>query len=196
MRIDPPPSPPVARLTSPPATAADDPADDPPTVRPCRHGLWVTPWSLVTLTLRPPNSEAVVDPTGTAPPRVRSRSTWWDVVVATRSLWTRDASVQGHPATGSSSLIAVGTPPKGSDTSACSTAACARSGSRWAKALRSDASMAASVASSSSRGERSPARKASTSEQASPCQVSGAVWSGMADIMVRIAAGVRSLAVA
>jgi hypothetical protein len=64
----------------------------------------------------------------------------------------------------------VGTPPKGSDTSAAAAAARARSGSTWEKALRSLASMAASVASSSSFGDRSPARKASTSEQASPVQ--------------------------
>src|SRR5262245_50018902 len=79
MRIDPPPSPPVARLTSPPETAAAEPADDPPTVRPYRHGLCVTPWILVTLTLRPPNSLAVVLPTGTAPPIPSRRSTTCDV---------------------------------------------------------------------------------------------------------------------
>src|SRR3954468_6399232 len=75
MRIEPPPSPPVARLTSPPATAAADPLEEPPTVRPCRHGLWVTPFRRVTLTFRPPNSLAVVWPTGTAPPRPSSRDT-------------------------------------------------------------------------------------------------------------------------
>src|SRR5690554_2499878 len=110
MRMEPPPSPPVARLTSLPATADAEPPEEPPTVLPCRHGLWVTPLILVTLTLRPPNSLAVVWPTGTTPPRSKSRSIWWDVWVATRSLNTSDASVQGQPATGSSSLIAVGTP--------------------------------------------------------------------------------------
>src|SRR5437660_712409 len=99
MRIDPPPSPPVARLTRPPATAAAEPADDPPTVRPCRQGLWVTPLSLVTLTFNPPNSLAVVCPTGTAPPRPTSRSTRREVVVARRWRKTSDASVRGHPAT-------------------------------------------------------------------------------------------------
>ena len=73
MRIDPPPSPPVARLTSPPETAAADPPEDPPAVRPRRHGLWVTPLMRVTLTLSPPNSLAVVAPTGTAPPRSSRR---------------------------------------------------------------------------------------------------------------------------
>src|SRR3954468_11912735 len=95
MRIEPPPSPPVARLTSPPATAAADPLDEPPTVRPWRHGLWVTPLILVTLTFRPPNSLAVVLPIGTTPPRSNSVDTLCEVRVATRSLNTRDASVQG-----------------------------------------------------------------------------------------------------
>src|SRR5256885_14133182 len=106
MRMDPPPSPPVARLTRPPATAAADPVDEPPTVRPCRHGLWVTPLILVTLTLRPPNSLAVVWPTGTTPPRAKRRWTWCDVFVGLRPLNTSDGSVNGHPATDSSSLIA------------------------------------------------------------------------------------------
>ena len=86
MRIEPPPSPPLARLTRPPATAAAEPLEDPPTVRPCRHGLWVTPLILVTLTFRPPNSLAVVCPTGTAPPRSISRWAWCEVRVAIRSL--------------------------------------------------------------------------------------------------------------
>ena len=51
------------------------PADEPPTVRPWRHGLCVTPLSFVTLTFSPPNSLAVVSPTGTAPPAPSSRST-------------------------------------------------------------------------------------------------------------------------
>ena len=166
--MEPPPSPPVARLTNPPATAAADPPDDPPTVRPRCHGLWVTPFSLVMLTLSPPNSLALVSPTGTAPPRSRSRSTTVEVRVATRSRNTSDASVSGHPATDSSSLMPAGTPPKGWDTSAARAASYARSGSRNEKQFRSVASMAARVASSSSTGDRSPARKASTREEASP----------------------------
>jgi acyl-CoA thioesterase len=81
---------------------------------------------------------------------------------------TNDASVAGHPATLSSSFTPVGTPPNGSETSAAAAAARARSGSTNDTALISLASMAASTASSSSAGERSPDRKASTSEQASP----------------------------
>src|SRR5690606_36311267 len=171
MRIDPPPSPPLASDTRPPATADADPPEEPPQVRPCCQGLWVTPFSLVTLTLRPPNSLAVVSPTGSAPPLVTRRSTTCPDLGAIRSLNSSDDSVHGHPATGSSSLIPVGTPPKGSDTSAARAASRSRSGSSTnEKQFSSDASMAASVASSSSSGERSPARKASTSEQASPVQ--------------------------
>ena len=137
-------------------------------MRPCRHGLWVTPLSFVTLTLSPPNSLAVVGPTGTRRPaeqaldhrRVGDRD-------AVR--YTSDASVAGQPATGSNSLIPVGTPPNGSETSARAAAARARSGSRYENTFRSEASIAASVASSSSSGDRSPVRKASTSEHASPC---------------------------
>ena len=64
MRIEPPPSPPLAMGTRPPATAAADPPDHPPTVLAGCHGLPVMPCSLVMLTLSPPNSLAVVWPTG------------------------------------------------------------------------------------------------------------------------------------
>src|SRR6185312_14920109 len=67
IRIDPPPSPPVARLTSPPATAAAEPAEDPPGLRSVPQGLRVTPLRGVTPMLSPPNSLAVVWPTSTAP---------------------------------------------------------------------------------------------------------------------------------
>src|SRR2546423_15356713 len=71
IRIDPPPSPPVARGTIPPATAAEEPADEPPVVLVRSHGVRVTPWRRLTLTLSPPNSPAVVWPTSTAPPARR-----------------------------------------------------------------------------------------------------------------------------
>src|SRR5438477_10414995 len=74
MRIDPPPSPPVARGTRPPATAAADPAEDPPVVLVAFQGLPVTPCRRLTLTFRPPNSLAVVWPTST-PPLARRRPT-------------------------------------------------------------------------------------------------------------------------
>jgi hypothetical protein len=90
--------------------------------------------------------------------------------VPTRSANTRDASVLGHPVTGVSSLMAVGTPPNGSETSASAARWRAASSSTNGTALRVLAAMAPSTASSSSSGERSPARNASTNEQASPSQ--------------------------
>ena len=75
MRIDPPPSPPLAMGTSPPATAAAVPPEEPPGVRSGCHGLVVVPWSLVWVQLIPPNSEAVVWPANTAP-AARNRVTW------------------------------------------------------------------------------------------------------------------------
>ena len=74
MRIEPPPSPPVAMVTSPPATAVALPPEDPPALRAGSQAFRVTPLILLTLTLSPPNSLAVVEPTGTMP-AARSRST-------------------------------------------------------------------------------------------------------------------------
>ncbi len=78
--------------------------------------------------------------------------------------------MSGQPSTASSSFTPIGTPPKGSCTSAAAAAARAASVSRKQNAFNSERSIAASVASSSSTGVRSPARKASTREQASPDQ--------------------------
>src|SRR5947209_9093330 len=94
IRIEPPPSPPVARGRSPPATAAEEPADDPPVVLVRSHGLRVTPWRRLTLTLSPPNSLAVVWPARTAP-LARSRLTTVASWSATLSANTVDASVSG-----------------------------------------------------------------------------------------------------
>jgi hypothetical protein len=151
MRIEPPPSPPVATGSSPRATTAADPPDDPPAVRPCSQGLWVTPCSRDTLTLRPPNSLAVVWPTFTAP----AASSRWTIVAdrsATRSANTRLAAVSGQPATGCNSLIPSGTPPKGRPTSAAAAAASAPGASTNGTAFSELASMAASTARVSSVG--------------------------------------------
>ena len=78
--------------------------------------------------------------------------------------------MSGQPATGSSSLTATGTPPRGAAGSALAAVERAASASTWQKALSALASMAATVASSWPAGERSPERKASIREQASPCQ--------------------------
>ena len=47
IRIEPPPSEPVAKGNSPPATAAAVPPDEPPGVAVGSQGLVVVPWSLV-----------------------------------------------------------------------------------------------------------------------------------------------------
>ncbi len=100
------------------------------------------------------------------PLRPASRWPW-----RSRRRTARRRGCSGQPATWSSSLTPIGTPPNGSDTSAAAAAAVARSRSRWQNAFSGLASMAAKTASSSSTGERSPRRNASTSEQASPATV-------------------------
>ena len=143
MRIEPPPSPPVAIVTMPPATAAADPPDEPPGVRPTCHGLCVVPWSTVRTKLTPPNSDAVVCPARTTPPISRSRCTCVDVPVAMSSRSGTEAWVNGQPATWSSSLTPIGTPPNGIDTSATPAASVACSRSRWLNAFSGLASIAA-----------------------------------------------------
>ena len=49
IRIDPPWSPPIAMSTSPAATSAALPEDDPPALYPIRCGLWQGPVALVWL---------------------------------------------------------------------------------------------------------------------------------------------------
>ena len=81
------------------------------------HGLWVTPLSLVKVTLRPPNSLAVVCPTLTtpAPPGGGDRGG-----VVGHAIGEHQAPFgRGQPSTGSSSLTPMGTPPSGCETSAC-----------------------------------------------------------------------------
>ena len=90
--MEPPPSPPLAMGTRPPDTAAAEPPDEPPGVRSGFHGFRVVPCSLVWVQLMPPNSEAVVCPTRTAP-AARNRVTWVVSWSAMRSLNTSEASV-------------------------------------------------------------------------------------------------------
>src|SRR5256885_17117091 len=87
----PPIPPPVAIGQSRPKTAAADPHEEPPAVRDGFHGLPVTPCTRVTLTLRPPNSDAAVCPNKFAPAD-RNRVTIVESCCATRSANTSDAS--------------------------------------------------------------------------------------------------------
>src|ERR1700723_3602449 len=114
----------------------------------------------------PPNSLAGVWPTNTAPASF-NRAVMVPSWSAISSFRTRDASVWGQPLTGSSSLTPMGTPPKGSETSAAAAVARACSSSMKHTAFSEDAPMAVSEASRASVGEMVPARNASTSEHAS-----------------------------
>ncbi|CAB4616545.1 unannotated protein [freshwater metagenome] len=169
IRIDPPPSPAVASVKSPPATPAALPPEDPPGVRDSSHGFFVAPFSTVRVRLTPPNSLAVVRPNATAPPRSVMRATGMLVFVAMRSINGIDASVSGQPRTESSSFTPIGIPPKGSEMSADAARSIAPSVSTKETALSPLALIAFSVACISSFGCLRPARYSSTSEHASPC---------------------------
>src|SRR5215475_907867 len=67
MRIDPPPSPPVAHGTMPAATAADDPPLEPPGVRARFHGFRVVPKTWFFVNAVEPNSGRFVLPIAIAP---------------------------------------------------------------------------------------------------------------------------------
>ena len=185
MRIEPPPSPALALVQRPPATAAAAPPDEPPGVRPSRHGLCVAPFKTVRVTLTPPNSLAVVSPKGTMPPSCCNRCTMMEVCSAMRSAKTAHAEVSGQPSTASSSLTASGTPPKGSEVSALCAAASALVASMKLNALRLLFLISRRVAASSSAGLRRLARNSSTREHASPCQDSRAMCGDVSDISMK-----------
>src|SRR4051812_50194287 len=66
-RIEPPVSVPSAHGASPPATAADEPPDEPPGMRPASHGLWVTPKAEFSVDEPIANSSMLVLPSRTVP---------------------------------------------------------------------------------------------------------------------------------
>src|SRR5437588_2414887 len=74
IRIEPPPSEPVAHGTMPAATAAPDPPEDPPGVRVRSHGLRVMPFASVAVHGKIMSSGTFVIPIGIAP-AARSRRT-------------------------------------------------------------------------------------------------------------------------
>src|SRR5579884_4323574 len=67
MRIDPPPSEPVAHGAIPEATAAAEPPDEPPGVRLGSQGLRVTPLASLAVQGQMVNSGTLVTPMGMAP---------------------------------------------------------------------------------------------------------------------------------
>ena len=121
IRTLPAPSEPIAAATSPAATAAALPPDDPPGVCLRDHGLKVWPKAGPLVNGHWPNSQVLVLPTMTAP-AARSRRTTSESPVAGRMLPAVPKLV-GTPATSTSSLTAIGMPSSGS----CSPAARLRS---------------------------------------------------------------------
>ncbi len=75
IRIEPPPSLAWATGTIPDATAAPEPPDDPPGVRPVSQGLRVGPNRRDSVTGTIPNSGEAVRPTKTKPASRRRRAT-------------------------------------------------------------------------------------------------------------------------
>src|SRR5579859_7434052 len=75
MRIEPPPSEPVATGTSPAATAAAEPPEEPPGVRVVSHGLRVTPLAAVAVHGKIVSSGTLVIPIGIAPAARRRLTT-------------------------------------------------------------------------------------------------------------------------
>ena len=167
MRIEPPPSLAVPRGTTPAATAAAEPLDDPPGVRSRCHGLRLTPHALVRAKLRMPNSGAAVLPTGTQP-AARSRATSTSSAAAgSPPLNQSEPCEVGMPAQSWRSFTPSGTPASGPGSSPRATAASTASAERRAnpsstctKALSSSlvASMRTNASSSSSTAVRSPLR--------------------------------------
>ena len=81
IRIDPPPSDPVARLSMPDAMAAAVPPDDPPAVRSRAHGLRLGPKTTLSVSAVKPCAGVFVLPNTTAPAD-RYRETWIESRVA------------------------------------------------------------------------------------------------------------------
>ncbi len=75
IRIDPPPSDPVAHGTMPAATAAAEPPEEPPGVRAGSHGLRVTPFAALAVHGKIISSGTFVIPIGIAPAARSLRTT-------------------------------------------------------------------------------------------------------------------------
>lgn len=110
MRIDPPPSFACAIGTTPAATRAADPPEDPPTLRVTSHGLRVGPDNRDSVVEVNPNSGSVDLPKAVVP-SCSNCVAHTDVERAGRSVVARDPSRVGSPVTASLSLMNVGIPP-------------------------------------------------------------------------------------
>ena len=110
MRIEPPVSPPRAKVHMPAATAAALPPLDPPGVKPSRHGFWVGGKIVFVVPIEAASSGRFVLPSTTTPLR-RASATGTASSAAIRSRHDGVAYVYGIPATGWLSLTANVTPP-------------------------------------------------------------------------------------
>ena len=111
IRIEPPPSDPIAAPASPAATAAAEPPDDPPGVRCRSHGLRLTPNvgdSVHGVTV---SSGTWVLPRITAPAPRSRRTSSASAGAGPSAALLPNAVIS--PATSQSSLIAIGTPSSG-----------------------------------------------------------------------------------
>ncbi len=165
IRSEPPPSEPVAHGTIPDATAAAEPPDEPPGVRVGSQGLRVTPFAAVAVHGKIISSGTLVMPIGIAP-AARSRRTT-SPSAASGGPNERDPRVIDWPATGMSSLIAIGTPASGLSSAPDMTSAAASASSaivtRNAFSFGSTASIRRTNSSTSSRGFTSRRRTMSAS---------------------------------
>src|SRR5690349_17089746 len=142
MRIEPPPSVPIASGVIPAATEAAAPALEPPGVFAGFHGLRVMPVSGQSPTALQPNSLVVVLPIRIAPARFM-RSTGGASAAATLSAMVREPKQNGTPPTATRSLTENGPPcsgPSAAPRITASSAACAAASACWSmirkKALR------------------------------------------------------------
>ncbi len=110
MRIDPPPSFACERGSTPEATSAPDPPDEPPGECSRFQGLRVAPVSRGSVVPVSPNSGSVDLPTGTNPSGSRIFSTKGDERLAGTSGMAREPMRVGTPASESVSFTKMGTP--------------------------------------------------------------------------------------
>src|SRR5438270_306723 len=110
MRIDPPPSDPVAKGTMPAAMAAALPPEEPPGVRVVSHGLRVVPKTALSVCGFQPNSGVLVLPTMTAPAARRRATSTESSAADGSSRYATDPWLVGRPAASSRSLTPIGTP--------------------------------------------------------------------------------------
>src|SRR5258705_8100837 len=112
MRIEPPPSPPVASATTPAATNAAEPPLEPPGVRDVSQGLRVMPVSGPWVMPFHPNSGVAVLQKNTAPASRRRPEPGGSSVLGAPGVPVEPKRI-GQPPTWAVSLISTGTPASG-----------------------------------------------------------------------------------